>query len=259
MPAVRVRVFLLSLCLIFFSAQGKSAEDPPLVREGLALMNAGNYDGAIGKFTDHLKSRPDDPYAYNDRGIAYRSKDDFKHAIADFSEALRLKPEWWFAYYNRGTCYHAEGKEDAAIADFTTALKGGPKNSNPLQMDGLLSRAHCYFNQEKDKPAMADLNLAIKLGIKDPDAFVLRGILHKVGHDYSKSLADYETAIALDPKDPRSYNVEAYLLSVCPMPKYRDARKALNYATKACELTNWLRGDYLQDLAGKGPRGRRPI
>jgi tetratricopeptide (TPR) repeat protein len=249
MPAGRARVFLLVVCFIFFAVPGKSAEDPPLVREGLALMEAGKYDRAIAKFTEHLKTKPDDPFAYNDRGIAYKSKSEFKHAIADFSEALRRKPDWWFAYYNRGSCYQAEGAEDAAIADFTRSLNGGPKNSNPLRMDALLSRAHCYFNQEKAEPAMADLNLAIKLGAKDPDAFVLRGILYKVGHNYDKSLADYEKAIALDPKDPRSYSVEAYLLSACPMPKYRNAKKALSYATKACELTNWQRGDYLQDLA----------
>ena len=42
---------------------------------------------------------------------------------------------------------------------------------------------------------MKDLNIAIK-GVQQPDAYVLRGILHKINHQYDRSLADYEKAIA---------------------------------------------------------------
>ena len=48
---------------------------------------------------------------------------------------------------------------------------------------------------------MSDLNAAIKLDVADAEAYRLRGIIHKVMHEYDKSLADYEKAIALDPKN----------------------------------------------------------
>jgi tetratricopeptide (TPR) repeat protein len=86
---------------------------------------------------------------------------------------------------------------------------------------------------------MSDLNAAIKLYGTDSEAYHLRGIVHKVAHEYDKSLADYEKAIAIDPKNADAYSTEAYLLSVCPAPKYRDGAKAIRYATKACELTEW--------------------
>ena len=96
---------------------------------------------------------------------------------------------------------------------------------------------------------MKDLNAALKLDQRRSDAYVLRGILYKVRHDYAKSLADYETAIGLNPTDPQPYDVEAYLLSVCPMPKYRDAQKAIGYAKKACELTQWKEAEPIGTLA----------
>jgi tetratricopeptide (TPR) repeat protein len=114
---------------------------------------------------------------------------------------------------------------------------------------GLIGRARAYFDKEKAEPAMNALNAAIKLDQRQPDAYVLRGILHKINHDYTKSLEDYESAIGLNPTDPRSYEVEAYLLSACPMPKYRDGKKAIEYATKACRLTEWNAADSLQTLA----------
>ena len=112
-----------------------------------------------------------------------------------------------------------------------------------------MTRARCYINQEKSGEALSDLNAAIKLDGKNSEAYRLRGIIHKVAHQYDKSLADYEKSIALDPKNAGAYGTEAYLLSVCPVPKYRDGAKAVQYATKACELTQWQDGQQIEALA----------
>ena len=42
---------------------------------------------------------------------------------------------------------------------------------------------------------------------------------------------------------------EAFLLSACPAPKYRNGRKAIAYATKACELTEWKDAQHVENLA----------
>jgi tetratricopeptide (TPR) repeat protein len=216
--------------------------------EGDAAYRAHQYDLAITKCTESIKRNGKDAVVYNNRALAYKEKGDYAHAIADFTKALRLKPEW-FVYYNRGGAYESKGDENAAIADFTKAIQLSPPNTVG-RTDSLTARAHCYFNQEKAAPAMADLNAAIKIGVDDPDPYVLRGILHKIGHNYDRSLADYEKAISLDPKYERAYGAAAYLLSVCPAPKFRDAKKAVAYATKSCELTGWKYAGALETLAG---------
>ncbi len=193
------------------------------------------------------KGTPKIRLLYNGRGLVYKERKEYAQAIGDFTEALRLKQDW-FVFYNRGITYHEKGAEDPAIIDFTKALKLKPKDVRG-RVDCLIGRAHCYFNKEKAVSAMADLNQAIELGVKEPDAYVLRGILDKVDRDYDRSLADYEKAISLDPNDARSYDAEAYFLSVCPMPKYRDAKKAIARATKACEITEWKYADALETLA----------
>jgi tetratricopeptide (TPR) repeat protein len=243
---IRTGLVLIAVCLAIGSIHGESDADR-LVYQGIDAYKAHDYDLAISKFTEAIKLDPKNCSARNNRGLSYREKGDFDAAIADFNSALKIKSDW-SVYYNRGLTYYEKRKSDSAIADFSKALKLSSKEPNQ-RVNCLIGRARAYFDKEEAEPAMKDLNAAIKLDQRRSDAYVLRGVLYKVGHEYQKSLDDYETAIGLDPTDARAYDVEAYLLSVCPTPKYRDAKKAISYATKACELTEWKAAGPIETLA----------
>ena len=237
---------LIAICLATSSIRAESEADR-LVYEGIDDFNARNLDAAIEKFGQAIAKDPKEVSAYNNRGLAYKDKKDFDKAIADFNEALRLKPDW-FPYFNRGIAYYEKGDSNHAIADANKALELKPKEPSQ-RADCLLLRAHSYADKQDAPAALNDLNAAIKLDQRRADSYLLRGIIYKVGHQYEKSLGDYETAIGLDPTDYRFYDVEAYLLSVCPMPKYRNGKKAVEYATKACELTQWKEANSVETLA----------
>jgi tetratricopeptide (TPR) repeat protein len=243
---MRLGLILIAICLATASTRAESEADR-LVYQGIDELKARNLDTAIEKFSQAIEKDPKEWSAYNNRGLAYKDKKEFEKAIADFGQVLRLKPDW-SAYYNRGIAYYEKGDRDRAIADANKALELKPKEA-PQRADCFLLRAHGYFDKENAEAAMSNLNAALKLDQRRADAYVLRGIVHKVRHEYQKSLEDYERAIGLDPTDARSYDVEAYLLSVCPMPKYRDAKKAITYATKACDLTQWKNAESVETLA----------
>jgi len=212
-----------------------------------AALLAGDYDTAISLYTEVIKANPKAALAYNGRALAYRYKKDIAKALVDFDRAVQLKPSLMF-YYNRGVTRYENGDDKSAISDLTRALQD--KRADPrVRVLCLVTRARCFIKQEKSAPAMSDLNAAIRLNVPDSEAYRLRGIVHKVAHEYDKSLADYEKAIALDPKNADAYSTEAYLLSVCPVPKYRDGAKAVRYATKACELTEWHNAMAIDSLA----------
>lgn len=229
------------------------AENPPAENsdksddaKASAAFLAGDYDAAISLYTEVIEANPKAALAYNGRALAYRGKGETAKALADFDEAVRLKPSLMF-YYNRGVTRYETGDDKSAVADLTRALQSKPGDPRARALC-LVARARCYINQAKSGPALSDLNAAIKLR-QDSEAYRLRGIIHKVAHQYEKSLADYEKAIALDPKNADAYSTEAYLLSVCPAPKYRDGAKAVRYATKACELTEWRDAGAIDALA----------
>ena len=66
-----------------------------------------------------------------------------------------------------------------------------------------------------------------------------RGYARSAKNEYEKAIADYNEAIRLDPKDHNAYNGRAWLWATCPDAKYRDGKKAVESATKACELSAW--------------------
>ena len=60
----------------------------------------------------------------------------------------------------------------------------------------------------------------------------------KAGNN-AAALEDYSEAIRLNAEDASAYNNFAWLVSTCPIAEFRDGNKGVEYATKACELSNW--------------------
>ena len=56
-------------------------------------------------------------------------------------------------------------------------------------------------------------------------------------------------AVRLNPGDGNACNNYAMILATCPEAKYRDGKKAVEAATRACELTEWKKADFLDTLA----------
>jgi hypothetical protein len=50
---------------------------------------------------------------------------------------------------------------------------------------------------------------------------------------------DLYTAIQLGPDDESGYRALAWLLATCPDKKVRQGRRAIDLATRACDLTEW--------------------
>jgi serine/threonine-protein kinase len=86
------------------------------------------------------------------------------------------------------------------------------------------------------------------IGEKPPDFFSW-GNTHLANKEYDKAIADYTEAIKLDPKDARVYERLAWVLATVPKDELRDGKKAMDYARKACELTDWKNPDYLATLS----------
>ena len=57
--------------------------------------------------------------------------------------------------------------------------------------------------------------------------------------EYDKALADCDEAIRLDPRRAWAYYQRARIWATCPDANYRDGRRAVESATRACELTDW--------------------
>ena len=66
---------------------------------------------------------------------------------------------------------------------------------------------------------------------------------------FEGAAAHFAEAARLNPRDGNAYNNHAMIMAACPDAKYRDGKKAVEAATRACELTQWKKPDFLDTLA----------
>jgi hypothetical protein len=64
-----------------------------------------------------------------------------------------------------------------------------------------------------------------------------------------KALVDCSEAIRFDAEMASAYGSRAWIWATCPIPRLRDGKKAVESATKACELTKWNDAGSLDSLA----------
>ena len=72
---------------------------------------------------------------------------------------------------------------------------------------------------------------------------------HRAKNEFEQAIEDYSQAIRIDPKNSLALNNRAWLWAVCPDAKFRDGARAVESATRACELTNWKSANNVDTLA----------
>jgi hypothetical protein len=137
-------------------------------------------------------------------------------------------------YYQRGT-YFGQSRPLEAIPEYTQAIALDEEYT-----DAYLQRSRCWIHVGNYEAAVTDLTQAVKLRPKQADYYQLRAMAytHLDLEDIEKAIADYDTAIALNPKDYWGYLPKAALLFqearfAEAIPVYREfLAKSPNVATE---------------------------
>ena len=95
----------------------------------------------------------------------------------------------------------------------------------------------------------AILTAEIDLDPQSPEAYLKRGEVNQQLGDWQAALADFEQARELNSGNAAAWENAARLLAACPDDEIRNSAKAVEYAQKACQLTEWNNADALAALA----------
>lgn len=159
------------------------------------------YDKAISVYDKWLETFPRDYIAYMERGNVFMEKGQYDQAILDYNKSLEINPKGAdAAYKNRGNAYYMKGQYDQAISDYSKSLETNPR---------------------------------------DAWAYVNRGNAYYMKGQYDKAILDYNKALEINPRHASAYNRLAWLLATAKEPGIRNGEKAVEYALKACELSDW--------------------
>ena len=168
------------------------------------------YSEAIDYLEKVMELEPDYIYVYLSMAHAYESLAEYDKAIEYSFKALELKPDFVEAYYQLCLSYYGKGMFDEPDKFLTADLKGNFRYAEVVQLIG-----------EK----------LIELG---------------------QTRLAYDKCIELLELEPDSIDVQNSLAWICgasDIKGIRDPAKALRFALKACEISDYKKPETMDSLA----------
>lgn len=100
-------------------------------------------------------------------------------------------------------------------------------------------RGEAWRYKQEYARALADLDEAIRLNPGDSFAYLTRGCVWDEKREFGKAIDDYGEAIRIDPEAATAHSNLAWLLATSSSDVHRDGRRAVELASRACDLTGW--------------------
>lgn len=243
-----------------------------------ALMNIKKYDEAL-KYADKLiEQTPKVALGYSLRARIYVLKDDMDAALKDLNQAIDLDKNDVASLLLRSRVLAALDKTDAARNDIDQALKIRPDlpqailirsllaaekkrygeaiddlqmllRADPTNTEFRLQLAAYYVADERPRRAIEMLTNILADDESNTDALRSRGDAYLSVSKHAEAIADYKKALKVDPEDTGILNNYAWVLATSTDDDIRDAKKALELAKQACELTEYKMPHILSTLA----------
>jgi Flp pilus assembly protein TadD len=164
-------------------------------RQGEALVEKGDYDGAIAKYREIIRQHPSNAVAHSNLSGALRLKGDLDGAIAEANEAIHIKPHLAVAHTALAMALGKKGDLDGAIAQYRETIRIKPDLPNVHHLLGL-----ALMRKNDVNDAIAEFRETVKLKPDFAEAhFNLARALTAKG-DKAGAAQEYSEARRLDPK-----------------------------------------------------------
>ena len=155
--------------------------------QGLRLLEAGDFAGAIGLFDSAIKlGLGDIAEIHVCRATALAALGRREAAVESVNAALEIEPYLAGAYFERGAIRCEQGEFEMAISDFTMAI-----HIEPEFEDAYYSRALAYEERKRYAAAEADLTRALALNPQLLAAYEARGRARAAQFKFDEAVADF--------------------------------------------------------------------
>ena len=166
---------------------------------GHLYMNQKMVDLALPCFEKAIKINPMMAEAHYNLGVAYMQKKMFEKALASYKKSLKIFPNNSIVFNNMGVVYEDKGEMKKALSYFKKAIKANPQNATALQNIG------AYYIKINPQKAKEYFEKAAKIEEKSDNIFFNLGVCLRLIGDTEGSIAAFEKALKLNPKNQLVY------------------------------------------------------
>jgi tetratricopeptide (TPR) repeat protein len=248
------------------------------VAKAQILRDQKKMDEAVASLDKATELAPTAPGPYQQRGEIYRDQGDFAKAIEQFNKVLQMQPGLTLTLIHRAEAYLNNKQIDEALVDIESVLKANPgfsparglraqalaslerwpeaikemkslADEQPEQLEFRLQLAVYYVLAKQPREAIREYT---EILADDENNFLaLRGRADaylNIG-EHSPAVKDFEKALEIESEDTGVLNNLAWVLATSPDDAVRDGKRAIELATKACELEDYKQAHILSTLA----------
>lgn len=250
------------------------------IRQALveALTNLEKFDLALEQANKAVELQPQVAMNYTLRARVHERQDHFDKAIADLDEALKVDPQDLVARYMRARMHLAADHFREATEDLNKFLQEQPGSAQGILLRSMVAAAEKRFHE-----AISDIQLLLRADPQNVELRMQLGSLHVADQRPRKAIeifdalieedkenwaayrsrgdallsigkqkdavADYESALKLQPENDGILNNLAWVLATSPDDSVRNGARSVELGTKACELTKFQMPHILSTLA----------
>ena len=229
-------ILLIAVAALGFNlvAQQPPPDPDSIFRQAVLLHRSGDMDGAIRKYREYLKLKPDSIEGRSNLGAALARTGRYDEAIAEYETALKAAPKNAPILLNLALAYYKSGRigEATPKLEQAAALASSPNEQITLLLASCYNRLGEFkktidllspLEKEKSGEQVFDYLYGMAL-IRDgqaqrggvvmdrilgkgdsAEAHLLLGMTKLKASDFDGALTDYKKAIDLNPKLPEAH------------------------------------------------------
>ena len=243
-----------------------------------AISGLGSYDKARSQLDELIQNNPESSGGYTLRARLRMMQEDFTGAVDDLDRALEIDPKDLVGLMMRAQLNMNQGKANESVADLTRVLQLRPgmpqaillrsmantaaKNyaraiadlesilqRDPENTEILIQIATVYGIDERPRKAISIYNQILEKNPEEWEALRGRADTYLGIGKHQEAVADYEKIIQQLPDDSNVLNNYAWVLATSTFETVRDGKRALELATRACEVTDYKAAHIISTLA----------
>jgi tetratricopeptide (TPR) repeat protein len=228
-------------------------------KRGMARRWKGEIDEQISDYSEAIKLDPSNMSYLHNRAYTYKGKGDIDYFLEDYAEIIRRgetsdsEDDHLYSFAMNAVAFiratwpderYRDGKLAVDHALKACAIRAKSFKENECSDAGYLATLAAAYAE------VGDFANAVKWG-KKALKFAKDGGPEWMRDESIKSAKDcLELYQAKKPfRDAGTYNEIAWLKATCSRDQYRDGKKALEMATRACELTDWKNWQFIDTLS----------